>query len=142
MKVRPSHVAFAALLAAAPPTKSALVSGFEAGLVGWDYMGDVSIQTSAIGISPTQGQSMVFISTMCDRDNPPAQVRPDNSPCMTTVNEHPYSGTSSPWSGFAREFIGLPFGSFQFSQSMPRGDPGIGGNTGESGAIKTSFFAP
>lgn len=118
-------------------------------------MGDVSVQSSAIGLVPTQAQSIAFISTMCDGNNPPAIGR-----CNTTTNEHPYSGVSSPRSDVARQFLGLPASNYEFLTSMPL-VPGAswnpledtfsvpmgGGNSeyglrGESGAMKTRFFAP
>jgi hypothetical protein len=124
-------------------THAGLLSGFEPGLEGWDYVGDVSIQTSAIGLVPTQAERMAFISTMCDRNNPPSQGH-----CNTTTNEHPYSGISSPPSAYAREFLGLPLGTIDFLNVMPYVDVDPSrphytvGAVGESGAIKMRFLAP
>jgi hypothetical protein len=112
---------------------STVVGNFESGLSGWDHIGDVSVQTSAIGLDPTQGNSMVFISTMCDPGSPPAQ-----GGCDTTTNEHPYSGISSPDARYARTFLGLPFGEHDFLAGMPSPASSVG----ESGAIKTRFFVP
>lgn len=99
-----------------------LISGFEQGLDGWEYIGDVSTQTADIGIDPTQARHMAFVTTMCDPLNPPSQDVCD----LEGHRELPYSGVSSPPSRFADEFLNGP-GLFY---------------TGESGALKTRFYAP
>src|SRR5687767_158579 len=123
----------------ASTSHAGLISGFEPGLNGWEYMGDVSIQTSAIGLTPTQAQRMAFISTMCG-GSPPVQGF-----CDTTIQEHPYSGVSSPTWVFAAQFLGLPSTRFEFLNVMPPlsyiEQQGIILN-GESGAMKTLFYAP
>ena len=131
-------------LLAAPSTHASPISGFEAGLPGWEYIGDVSTQSSAIGLNPTQGNAMAFISTMCDRNNPPTVGQ-----CNTTTNEHPYSGVSSLPSAYARNFLGLPSNGLDFINAMPSVNtslPGGGtlevGTVGESGAMKLRFYAP
>ena len=70
-----------------------LISGFESGLGEWEHIGDVSIQTSAIGLNPTQAAKMAFVTTMCDQNNPPSQGGRCSYSGLT--NEHPYSGISS-----------------------------------------------
>jgi hypothetical protein len=125
------------LVAVQPVAHAGLISGFEAGLSGWDALGDVSVQTSAIGLVPTEGAHEAFISTMCDFLAPPA------GGCNTSTNEHPYSGVSSPYAGYARAFLGLPFDGNAFLQQMPdSGSPSPSDtSTGESGALKTRFYA-
>lgn len=44
------------------PVHAGVVSGFESGLVGWEVVGDVSAQTAAIGLDPTQGAKTAFLS--------------------------------------------------------------------------------
>lgn len=108
-----------------------LLSGFEQGLDGWSYIGDVSTQSGDIGLAPSQGRKMAFLSTMCDSVTSP-------TPCATIKREHPYSGVSSPNSGVARAFLGLPAGGEDFSAAMPqRGHA----NVGESGAMSFRFYA-
>jgi hypothetical protein len=135
--------AFVALLFSSS-SNAGLISGFESGLSGWDYIGDVSVQSSAIGLVPTQEQKLAFISTMCDRNSPPVVGR-----CNTTTNEHPYSGVSSSPSDVARQFLGLPQAPADFMAAMPYVDPAAPGGgfytpaiVGESGAMKTRFYAP
>ena len=137
------RVTLGTVLLASSLSHASPISGFEVGLSGWDYMGDVSTQSSAIGLTPTQGNSMAFISTMCDRNNPPMHGR-----CNTTTNEHPYSGVSSSPSSYAREFLGLPSSGIDFVNAMPSVNtttPGGGtleiGTVGESGAMKLRFYA-
>lgn len=130
----------AAVLATSSAAHAIPISSFESGLTGWDFMGDVSIQNASIGISPTQGQQMAFVSTMCNDQNPPSQVPDDQlAPCNTTVREHPYSGVSSPATQFSREFLGLPSDPWDFEALMP---VRTNSPVGESGAMKTSFYAP
>lgn len=130
-------LAFGSLLCAST-SHAGLLSGFEQGLVGWEHIGDVSVQSSDIGLSPTQAQHMVFVSTMCDGNSPPVQ----GGGCEITTNEHPYSGISSPSSAFARAFLGLPDLNdlpLGFDDVMPYPSESV---RGESGAIKMRFFAP
>ncbi|WP_140634418.1 hypothetical protein [Methylibium rhizosphaerae] len=131
-------------VALSAPVQARVLSGFEQGLGDWGYMGDVSIQTSTIGLDPTQGPNMAFISTMCDRLNPPLEGAPAGRswPCDTTTNEHPYSGVSSPDVSFSREFLGLPTDRRSFLESMPPIPYWTAAGVGESGAIRTSFYAP
>lgn len=116
-------------------SQAALVSGFEAGLYGWTTLGDVSIQNSNIGLEPTQGRNMAFVTTMCDRDKPPI------GGCDTSINEHPYSDISSPPAQYARAFLGLPTNDSDFLNVMPAQSSATGLLRGEGGAIKTEFFA-
>jgi hypothetical protein len=132
-----SAVAGTALLASTG-ANAGLLSSFESGLGDWEYLGDVSIQSSAIGLDPTHGSRMVFMSTMCDETNLPVQ----GGRCETTTNEHPYSGVSSPASTFAREFLGLPVRARDFVAAMPFVDSIQQAVVGESAAMKMRFFAP
>lgn len=109
---------------------SVLLSGFEPGLAGWSTIGDVSSQGAAVGLAPTQGAGMAFVTTL--------------GPL-----ELPYSGTPSPNDGVTREFLGMPSGIPQFMAVMPPVslvlpgggiiDPPI---VGEGGAMKYHFYAP
>jgi len=81
---------------------------------------------------------MAFISTMCDGSNPPIQ----GGGCNTSIREHPYSGVSSPDSGFARAFLGLPLDPDSFLNVMPPLDLDGRFLSGESGAMKTLFYTP
>jgi hypothetical protein len=116
--------------------QAAVISSFESGLGGWSYIGDVSVQSSSIGLDPTHGHQMAFMSTMCDRDNLPSQ----GGGCETTVNEHPYSGVSSPAAHFAREFLGLPSFQHDFLAAMP--STAYAAIFGEGSAMKYRFYAP
>jgi hypothetical protein len=109
-----------------------LISGFENGLEGWDYIGDVSVQNSTIGLAPTQGHNLAFLTTIGG-----------------ATDLAPYSGTNSPSSGVAREFLGIqtiPCGvgdicmvGFPADTSMPGGGTQSYAYAGESAAIKTQF---
>jgi hypothetical protein len=46
------------------PANAGLIDGFESGLTGWSTQGDVSTQTSAIGITPTEGSSQTLLTTL------------------------------------------------------------------------------
>jgi hypothetical protein len=61
--------------------------GFEAGILGWETFGDVSIQSATLGTAPTQGNSQAFLTTLCD-----SQV---TSGCQTDAREVPYSQISA-----------------------------------------------
>jgi hypothetical protein len=50
--------------------QAATLSGFESGLAGWVHSGDVSIHSAAIGLVPTEGQQLAFLSNMDFRHNP------------------------------------------------------------------------
>ena len=128
-------------LLVATTSHAGLISGFEQGLSGWDYIGDVSVQTSDIGTSPTQAQHMAFLTTMCDANSPPS-LGASTFRCEITTNEHPYSGISSPPAAIARQFLGLPFLGWDFLQLMPDADNANSRVYGEGGAMKISFFAP
>ena len=120
-----------ALLAihAATHSTPVLLSGFEAGLSGWNTLGDVSVQTAAVGLTPTQGSGMAFVTTLGS-------------------SEIPYSGTPSPNDTLTREFLGLPGGIPQFMAQMPPVDPVTPGGgileppiVGEGGAMTFRFHA-
>src|SRR5262245_39107026 len=83
------HTAFALalLFLYAGRVNASLISGFENGLAGWEYVGDVSAQDSSVGTTPTQGKYVGFITTLCDQ-------RVVNW-CNTSLTEVPYSGHSS-----------------------------------------------
>jgi hypothetical protein len=110
-------------------SQSVLLSGFESGLAGWSTLGDVSVQTAAVGLAPTQGTGFAFVTTLGS-------------------GEIPYSGTPSPNDSATREFLGLPGGIPQFMAQMPAVDPvGPGGAileppiVGEGGAMTYRFYA-
>ncbi len=120
-----------ALLAihAAAHSTPVLLSGFEAGLSGWNTLGDVSVQTAAVGLTPTQGSGMAFVTTLGS-------------------GEIPYSGTPSPNDTLTREFLGLPGGIPEFMAQMPAVDPVTPGGgileppiVGEGGAMTFRFHA-
>jgi hypothetical protein len=106
-----------------------LLSGFESGLAGWNTLGDVSSQTAAVGLTPTQGSGLAFVTTLGS-------------------SEIPYSGTASPNDGVTRQFLGLPAGIPQFMAQMPAVDPTFPGGgileppiVGEGGAMTYRFYA-
>ena len=114
---------------AAAHAQSVLLSGFESGLAGWNTLGDVSVQTAAVGLTPTQGAGFAFVTTLGS-------------------HEIPYSGTPSPNDSVTREFLGLPGGIPQFMAAMPAVNPiGPGGAileppiVGEGGAMTYRFHA-
>ena len=114
---------------AAAHAQSVLLSGFESGLAGWNTLGDVSVQTAAVGLTPTQGAGLAFVTTLGS-------------------HEIPYSGTPSPNDSVTREFLGLPGGIPQFMAAMPAVNPiGPGGAileppiVGEGGAMTYRFHA-
>lgn len=106
----------------------ALLSGFESGLAGWQTIGDVSAQSAASGLNPTEGTRSAFLTTMSSYENP-------------------FSGTASPIGWQAQQFLGLPIGPGEFMAAMPDlhlALPGGGSYTspevGESGAMKLRFY--
>src|SRR5205809_83626 len=54
------------LLVVGLPAEAAVVNGgFETGtFAGWSVVGDTSVQTASVGISPTQGCCMALLTTM------------------------------------------------------------------------------
>src|SRR5437667_12751270 len=63
------HSAFVALvlvLTMALPVQAAVVNGgFETGtFAGWSVVGDTSVQTASVGISPTEGCCMALLTTI------------------------------------------------------------------------------
>jgi len=123
-----SGLALLAINAAAHATP-VLLSGFEAGLSGWNTLGDVSVQTAAVGLTPTQGSGMAFVTTLGG-------------------DEIPYSATPSPNDTLTREFLGLPGGIPLFMAQMPAVDPVTPGGgileppiVGEGGAMTFRFHA-
>ncbi|MFL6708922.1 MAG: hypothetical protein ACJ8HI_12020, partial [Massilia sp.] len=67
----------ASMLMASSLAHAGLISGFEDGLKDWTTLGDVSVQTAASGLGPTQGRNFVFMSTL-----------------SSAWRETPYSGVS------------------------------------------------
>lgn len=120
-------------------TASAIpVTSFEQGPSGWESVGDVSLQSAAFGVTPTDGLWQALITTLCDSTVV--------SWCETSLVEKPYSGTSSlpsvtPIDGApssAAEFLGLPSDRDAFRGSFAQQPSPV---LGESGALRTSFFA-
>jgi hypothetical protein len=111
-----------------------LVSGFEAGFTGWEVIGDVSVQTAAIGLAPTQGSQLALITTINDCAQAPV-------PCGGGFpREISISGQNSPPSYVARAFLGLPLNEFELTAILPP----VGSVfpvAGDSGAIKYRFYA-
>ena len=121
------------MLMASSLAHAGLISGFEDGLKDWTTLGDVSVQTAASGLAPTQGRNLVFLSTL-------------------GANETPYSGVASPASSAARNFLGIQTipgtgccdgptmaGFPLVDTSMPGGGTLDYAMVGESAAIKTQF---
>lgn len=106
-----------------------LITGFEQGLDGWEYIGDVSIQTADIGTEPSQAKKMAVITTMCDPHNPPSQT--GYCDVSEDFREYPYSGVSSPSYKVTWDFLSI--------DDYPRE---LYNAAGDSGALKTQFFAP
>ena len=116
-------------LHAVAPAQTVLLSGFESGLAGWNTLGDVSVQSAAVGLTPTQGAGLAFVTTL-------------------GASEIPYSATLSPNDSVTRAFLGLPTGISQFMAAMPPVNPvGPGGVileppiVGEGGAMTFRFYA-
>jgi PEP-CTERM motif len=40
------------------------ISGFESGLAGWTYVGDVSVQGAGVGVTPTEGSAQALLTTV------------------------------------------------------------------------------
>ncbi len=106
-----------------------LLSGFESGLAGWTTLGDVSSQTAAVGLTPTQGSGLAFVTTLGG-------------------DEIPYSGTRSPNDQATRQFLGLPAFIPDFMAQMPPVNPVTPGGgileppiVGEGGAMTYHFYA-
>jgi len=81
------------------PARAGIINGgFEAGLVGWQTLGDVSTQNAAIGVEPTQGRNQLVLTTLC------------SSTCDNGGPEYPYSGTSAVLGGafVTAPFLGIP----------------------------------
>jgi hypothetical protein len=136
MKTIGSAVLLSVSLAYASHANAVLLSGFEDDLTGWDSIGDVTVQGSVIG-NPSQGKKQALITTMCD-----GRIV---GWCNGDVSE-PYSGNSSvpatsflPGNPSAAAFLGLPTGESEFEAILP--ELPANGPVGETGAIKTRFFA-
>jgi hypothetical protein len=131
----PTKLAFLALcLATSSISHANLISGFEHGLAGWDYIGDVSIQSSDLGARPTQGRYQAVLTTLCDGVI--------DVWCETIGREMPLSGVNgvpanrrsdAPIS--ATQFLGLPTHPHELAALLP------GPYRGETGAIRREFFA-
>src|SRR5215467_13822217 len=80
------------LLLVTQAANAGLISGFESGLNGWTYAGDVSAQKANIGLDPTQGSRQALLTTAID-------------PGLS------FSGSGAlpfPVDGFVTAFLGLP----------------------------------
>jgi hypothetical protein len=128
--------AAALALLACSLAQARVVSGFEAGFTGWEVIGDVSVQTAAIGLAPTQGGQLAIITTISDCTTYATPCTP-NDPLYREI---PISGRNSPNSVVSREFLGLPGSVIDLESVLP---PVPGGYPvfGEGGAIKYRFFA-
>jgi hypothetical protein len=125
-----------ALLLQTSTCEATLISGFEDGLLGWEFLGDVSVQTNVIG-APTEGDQQAFITTLCDSRFVPW--------CEVSDPEVPYSGVSAipavelhGHSQSAAQFVGLPTDIDLFTAELPTLPPNA--PVGESGAIKRRFY--
>lgn len=124
-----SKFLIAASLVCSTAAHAGLISGFENGLQGWDYIGDTSVQNSSIGLAPTQGQNFAFLTTI--------------GPLLSDLT--PYSGTPSPYAGTVRTFLGVETAQIP---GYPGGEyympdfPSVGyeyGMVGDGAAIRTQF---
>jgi PEP-CTERM motif len=116
--------------------QAAIINGsFETGtFAGWNTIGDTSIQTSSIGIAPTDGTSMALLTTLCDSQS--------GAHCETILRELPFSATSAVPSTVVTEgFFG--FTSAEINTFIPRevgpptaGFPLRGFPAGEGSGIK------
>ncbi len=94
---------------------AAVVNGsFEAGFgsfTGWARIGDTSIQTSGIGIAPTDGRFMALLTTLCDFKT--------GARCETILRELPFSSNSAvPAATITQGFFG--FTQAEISSFIPR----------------------
>src|SRR5216684_1588694 len=95
---------------------AAVVNGsFEAGFgsfTGWARIGDTSIQTSGIGIAPTDGRFMALLTTLCDFKT--------GARCETILRELPFSSNSAvPAATITQGFFG--FTQAEISSFLPIG---------------------
>ena len=81
--------------------------GFENGLNGWTTIGDVSIQTSSIGVTPTQGRNQALLTTLCNDGLTPAFCNGDGG-------ELPYSGVSALPAEQVQQWLGFSSDPFEF----------------------------
>src|SRR5688572_28744112 len=84
-----TSIAFGACLLALDANATLINGDFEFGFVGWETLGDASIQTADLGAAPTDGQQQAWITTLCSR-----QLEGGDE-CATTLNELPYSDTNA-----------------------------------------------
>src|SRR6266849_6969941 len=95
---------------------AAVVNGsFEAGFgsfTGWARIGDTSIQTSGIGIAPTDGRFMALLTTLCDFKT--------GARCENILRELPFSSNSAvPAATITQGFFG--FTQAEISSFVPIG---------------------
>jgi len=121
----------AALLLSVPfCSPAAVINGsFETGnFTGWSTSGDTSTQTSAIGISPTDGKFMALLTTLCDETKGFCNTAPE-------IRELPYSGNNA--------FDGLGFLGYTEAElnDILASNPGRHFPLGESSAISQTVAA-
>ena len=103
MNLRTSIAIYLATLLAFA-ARADVVAGFESGLTGWTFANDVSIQTAAVGLNPTEGSSMMFLTTITPNGRGP-------DPYYT-----PYRTYAEFESG--RTLLGLPISDLDFYSAM------------------------
>ena len=111
----------------APAASAGLNNGsFETGFDGWSTIGDTSIQGTGIGIAPTNGHAMAFLTTLCDATRGPG--------CSTIgIRELPYSERNAVGFGAATQFLG-----FAYDEVIRQGRAGF---EGEGSAIRREIVA-
>ena len=101
----------------ANPSSAAVLNGsFESGITGWTATGDVSIQTSAYGSTPTDGNAIALLTTasLLEPDgnlNCSGSNQPVSANCLETVflglSLNSLNDPNNPFFGVAREGSGI-----------------------------------